>query len=446
LLYALIALSHVWLLYVLGKTARDRESGALAAWIVALMPYHIVASTDGALSEVPYITFVLLALIAAVRYASKPGRWLAAGAGAAVTLACTFRFDGVIWVIALAAAIAMAARANRLRPEIAMADLAIFGLCALLFPLAEFLQWRQLYPDPLFILAQDRATAMEFFVAGRHPRWSIGFYQSYAVAFWPLAAFALLTPAVGGLCYVGAFAAFRERRVQTAPLLLGLLVVCGWLAFVTFRHEVLTEWRYALILSVVLAVFCRDGVRVLAAWSASASPARLIAAMLCTGMVWQTLVTLTAFHDYGFVSRKLADLSILRPDQFASRGLVAWLGAHATVDRPVLLTPHAVLEPYLAIHAVVLAAQGRVIMQSHYTPPGNLVYSRSALTAQLARRLRSVGYVVTSSSRREIGLQDGLAAEIVNPRLDGDAYAWESFRMRPIGRFGTDTVWELVTR
>src|SRR5215468_10113314 len=77
ILYALVAVTNVWLVYLLGRTLYGRSAGAIAAWIVAWMPFHALLSAEGATSEVPYLTCILLALLAIVRYAENPSPSLA---------------------------------------------------------------------------------------------------------------------------------------------------------------------------------------------------------------------------------------------------------------------------------------------------------------------------------------------------------------------------------
>src|SRR6266513_1174671 len=133
-LAAIVGLTNVWLVYLLGTAVYGRTAGVTAAWVVALMPFHILVSTDVAMSEEPYITFILLALLAIVRYTAKPNPWLAAAAGLSLTLATTFRFDGVYWGIPLAFSIAFVAFGRRATPAAAARDLILMGFCGLLYP------------------------------------------------------------------------------------------------------------------------------------------------------------------------------------------------------------------------------------------------------------------------------------------------------------------------
>src|SRR4051812_30571420 len=68
ILYSIIGLTNVWLVYLVGVAVYGRAAGATAAWLVALMPLSILNATDIAMSEGPYISFILVAILAIVRY------------------------------------------------------------------------------------------------------------------------------------------------------------------------------------------------------------------------------------------------------------------------------------------------------------------------------------------------------------------------------------------
>src|SRR5262249_7270506 len=95
ILYLVTRVSDIGLLYLLVREILDERAAGLAALMLALNPYHIRCSLDGAMSEIPYVSLVLLALYLAARYRRSP-RWsLLVGCGVAVNLATLFRFDAV---------------------------------------------------------------------------------------------------------------------------------------------------------------------------------------------------------------------------------------------------------------------------------------------------------------------------------------------------------------
>jgi len=433
-LYAIVGLSTVWVVYLLGTEVFGRS---------ALMPLHILVSTDVAMSEGPYITFILLALLAIVRYTAKPSPWLAAAAGLSLTLATTFRIDGVYWGIPLAIAIAFVAFKRRITAAAAFRDVFLMGSCGLLYPIALFAQWSHLYPDPFYIIDQARLNSHQFFVDGKHPRWPAWLYQTYVVAFWPVATFVILTPVVAALGWVGVLSAVRQRHEKAVALVSGLVVISVWLAYAAFVHDIQAQWRYALVLSVVLAVFCVPGARILSSsLNLSLRSMTLVAAGVA--IVVQGLITYVAFVDSGVLTRQLGSLSPIRPNQFDSRAMLDWIAANLTSSGIVLFTPHVLEQPYLSMHRGDLERSGRIIAQQYYRS-SQLVHSRASLTSELVQKLKSTRYVATSMSLRELGLRDTLVRELVRPAQESDGtYVWQGIRLQLLQRFGSNLLWEVI--
>lgn len=445
IMYALIGLTNVWLAYLLGEAVYGRAAGAVAGWIVALMPFHILASADGAMSEGPYVSFILLALLAIVRYSVQPNPWLAAAAGLSLTLATMFRIDGVIWGIILALSIALAVIDLHLAPSLAARDLLLFGACGLLFPVTLFVEWTSLYLDPFYILKEAQFNTHQFFVHGKHPRWTALFYQSYTVAFWPASTFVLLTPFVAALGWIGVASAIRATRRAAIPLVLGLFVTTVWLAYAAFMHDILAQWRYALVLAVVLAVFSLPGAKSLARCIRALTLRRITAVAAFAALALQALITYVTFVDSGAITRQLGVLSLLRPNQFGSRELLSWINANSTTGGPVLLTPHVLESPYLVLHRKELEQSGRIAVQSYYLPSSELVHTRASLAGELQRKLLGVRFVVTSKGLRELGLRDGVIRELIEPvrEIDG-THSWNGVRLRLVQQFGGNLLWEVI--
>ena len=440
-LYAIVGLTNVWLAYRLGSAVNGRNAGAAAGWIVALTPLCILTSTDLATSEAPYISFILLALLAVVRYSTRPDSWLAAAAGLSLTMATMFRFDGVYWAIPVALSIALVARQRGFAPSIAMRDVVILGVCSSIYPAALFLQWWLLYPNPFFIIDQAKH-ALQFFVDGKHPRWPNWLYQSYVVAFWPIATFVILTPAVAALGWIGVFAAIRERALKASALVAGLGIISAWLAYAAFTHKIQAQWRYALVLSVVLAVFSSRGTRVLSAYL-NMSTRCVVVVVVLVALAWQGFITYVAFVDSGTLTRQLAMLSPVRPDQFSSRAMLDWIDANLTGGSTLLLTPHAREQPYLVFHGDPRRT-GRIVAQSYFETRDR-VYTRESLTHELTQKLKSAHYLATSTSLREIGLRDDMVRELVAPVKEPDGtYLWQGIRLRFVQRFGSNLLWEVL--
>lgn len=447
ILYAIVCLAHVPLVFALGNAAIDRRAGLIAAWVVALMPYHVYVSTDGATSEGPYVALVLLALVLMVRYATSPSVRDAGLAGLSLTLATTFRFDGVIWGSALAASLVIAGSRHRVGYPRLAGHLATFGLLGLAYPIAIWLRWSQLYPaNPAYILDQAKLNTLQFFVNGHHPRWPDWLYDLYSFAFWPLSLVILLTPAVALLAYAGV-ASYRVRTNHLAlPAALGLLFVGAWLGYETHSHSILAQWRYALVLAIVLSIFVGPGFSRVKTRFEALTGARAVVLAIACALLAQTGITLAAMYGAGSLSRQSIAISPVRSGQFGSRELLRWVDSLAAPNLPVLLTPHTLEQPYLAINARAAERQGKLSSQSYYLPHSQLVHTRASLLEDLKGKMSRVPYVVTSDSRREIGLRDGSTREVVAPACPASDHGciWEGFEMTLAHRFGNNLVWRIV--
>jgi hypothetical protein len=446
ILYALVGVSTVWLAYALGRDTFGRSAGVVAAWAVALMPYHLLASTDIAMSETPYVSLILLTLLLAARYASVPRPWLAVAAGLSLTLAITFRFDGVIWGPPVAGALLIAGVRRHLPPVRMTGDLALFGLFALSYPLALFIRWSELYPDPLHILAVSKTNTLQFFVNGKHPRWPEWFYQTYALVFWPGSTLVLLSPVLALLGWVGLAGSLRQQRLAPLPISLGILTVCAWFAYATYQHDLLAQWRFALVIAVALSVFCVPGASALVARWPWLTYRQIVVAVVATAIGSWVVTVYGAFAGAGVTNRQIGLLSPVKPDQFGSRALLAWVAHDLPPGDRVLLTPHVLEQPYLDMHRDELERAGKLIVQSYYLPKSDIVvYSKPALTRLLSEELAQVQYVVTSTSSRELGLRDGLTRELINPAPDAEGVCvWNGIRLRRVQRFGSNLVWAVV--
>ncbi|PYX56890.1 MAG: hypothetical protein DMG76_13500, partial [Acidobacteria bacterium] len=296
---------------------------------------------------------------------------------------------------------------------------------------------------PFYIFEIGKTHTSVFLVDGVHPRWPFWLYQSYVVAFWPIATFVLLTPIVAALGWIGVFSAIRERHQKAAALVSGLAVICFWLAYAAYTHAILAQWRYALVLAVVLAVFCAPGARVTSTFlNVSLRSLTLVAAAVA--LVGQGLITYVAFVDSGVLTRQLGMLSPIRPDQFASRAMLDWIEANLTSSSTVLFTPHVREQPYLSLYRGDLQRTGRIVSQQYFETR-NRVHSQASLTSELVQKLKSTNYVVTSMSLRELGLRDALVRELVQPVQDSDGtYVWQGIRLRLLQRFGSNLLWEVI--
>jgi Dolichyl-phosphate-mannose-protein mannosyltransferase len=446
ILYVLVGVTTVWLSYALGREVFGRAAGAVAGWAVALMPYHLVASTDVAMSETPYVSLILVTLLMLVRYAATPGPWLAVAAGASLTLAITFRFDGVVWGLPLALAVVVVGFRRHLPPLRIGRDLLLFGLCSLAYPMALFLRWRELYPDPFHILAVSKTNTLQFFVNGRHPRWPVALYQSYAILFWPGSTLVLLSPVLAFLGWVGVASSLRQQQLRPLPVSLGILAVCTWLGYATYQHDILAQWRFGLVIAVCLAIFAAPGAAALVRRWPRLTYGHIAVAVVVAAIGSVAVIVYGAFTPAGVLARQIGMLSPIKPDQFASRHLINWIENDVAPGERVLLTPHTLEQPYLDMHRAGLERAGKLIVQSYYLPGSDIVvYTKSALIGQLLKKLSEAHYVVTSTSSRELGLQDGLTRELITP-IPGTHgnYVWNGVTLRLEQRFGSNVVWSVV--
>jgi len=444
ILYALVGVTNVWLIYLLGRTLYGRSAGAIAAWIVACMPYHAQQSVEVATSEVPYLSCITLSLLALVRYARNPSPFPAICGGLFLTLAASFRFDGVVWGMPLGASIAASALRHQLPLRRVAGDLALFGVCAIAFPAALFARWMQISPDPFYVFFWGKLAAQEFFTEGEHARWPRWLYQSYTLGFWPASTFVLMTPLAAALGWTGLACAIRERRLVVLPVALGIVVVCIWLGYAAFRHDILVQWRYGLIIAALLSVFCFPGAEALTRRWPVLTGKRIAAATLVTAGASVASVTVLAFIDAGVLTRQIGALSPIRPRQFESRDLLTWIRSDVGPSDPVLLTPHVIQQAYLAAHLPELERAGSVIAPSYFRPGGKLTQTHAMLTEHLLADFSRSCYVVTNMSIRELGLHDGLYRELVDPvHVIDDLYVWHGISLRLARHFGSNLVWDI---
>jgi hypothetical protein len=436
ILFALVALTNVWLVMRVARAAGfDDTTRAVAGWVVALMPFHLVLSANAAMSEAPYISCVLAAMWLTIRWRERPAFATAVAAGLVVSGATSFRFDGAVWGLPLAASFVLLRDGQRFKLDArTVRDLAGFGVAGLAFIVALYLQWRHLYPgDTFHQLTIAEANNLQFFGDGGHLRWPAWLYQSYVLAFWPASTFVLLTPVVALLAWIGVVSVARRTPERPLPLMLGIVAIVGFLAWNAWTHAILAQWRYSLVVVVLLAIFVVPGARaVRRAWP-RLSPAALTAVTVVAAVGLQAVITAAALGDRGILTRQLGLLSPVRPSQFATRSLLTWAEANATPAAPLVLTPHVVESPYLALHRRALEQSGRLIVQSYFLPNSPLVHKRPTLEAELTEKLRRAGYVAASTGTRELGLQDGLVRELVQPSATGE---WHGVRLAPVTDWG----------
>ncbi len=445
ILYALIAATNAWLALKVTSEAFDLRAGAVTGWIVALMPFHLFMSSNGATSEAPYITCILAAVWAVMRYRQTPRASLAAIAGLALALATTVRFDGVIWGLPLAASFVLLLPGERARFHIerrTVGHLAIFGVCGLLYVLVIFWRWSMLYPTPWYPLDQAKLNTLQFFAGGQHQRWPNWLYQTYVVLFWPAATLAILTPGLGIVSWVGFVAALRRVERAAVPLALGLVVASAWLAYAAFTHAILAQFRYALIIAVTLAAYTVPGVRAIRARLPRLRLTHVVVATAAVGLAWQAVVSDASLHARGVLTNQFRSISPVQRSQFAARDLLTWADRNATRETPLVVTPY-IQSSYYLLKGRPLIDAGRVIVQSYYLPNSQFVHTRASLADVLAQEIAGARWVATSTGTRQLGLRDGMASELVAPTRLGSTYQWHGIQLAPVANWGDIQLWRV---
>lgn len=194
----------------------------------------------------------------------------------------------------------------------------------------------------------------------------------------------------------------------------------------------------------VLAAFVAIGARTVAHWRPALDGRRLVGATLAVGLIWQALVTDAALHDRGVVTRQIGGLSPIRRSQFATRALLDWTATHATPTRPVLVTPHTIESPYLALRRAPLQDAGKLVVQSYYLPKSQLVHTRVSLEQALADGAERAGWIATSAGLRQLGLRDALERELVRPDSTPSGFVWHGVRLAPVAAWGDVRLWRVV--
>ncbi|MDB4917578.1 MAG: hypothetical protein JWM95_5222 [Gemmatimonadetes bacterium] len=426
-------------LFVLGRQFGGRRGGLLAAWTLALLPFHIYISGNGPMTEGPFLLFVVAAIAAAIQWTEQPAKtqWLILSA-LGVAGAEAFRFDGV-FVGASIGVLALFVKDDQdfviKRPRI-LAAIAAFGVISLVYPIALVISWKAIWGDPLYMVKYAEENTTQFFESGGHQRWSRWFYTVYSLGFWPFAGpvFAL-TPLVWCASWLGVW---RGRdRLRTWILILPLAVLTLFYLRAALSHTLLNQIRYVTALSVpLLGAFWL-------AFAGLAEKKRRVAlgAVLASMVLFQVIPIDVAFHDRGVASRQLSTFALIRPRQHVAKDVVTWINGQASAEQKVVFTPH-VNGAWLT-----LANSGSIAhirrLNIYRTP--NLVHDRAGLVAAMTDSLRSADWIVSSGGTNTEGLRDGLVTELMLPvrRGAGDGLAWNGIPMRLVQDFGAMRVYKV---
>jgi len=433
--YLLIALSNIYMLFLLVRELFDERSAVFAALLLAINPYHIRCSLNGAMSEPAYVSFVLLALLLAVRYRETWRVPYLLGAGLAINLATMFRFDAVLWGVIAGYLLLLAP--GRILPEVTKrsgwSSVIILGLLCAVYPILVAVRWQQLYADPLHFFHMAQLNTQQFFEAGRHPRFSPGLYQTFTVVFWPLSSFLILTPIVAGLAFAGlVYAVVRRKR---AELSISYALFSVWLMYSAYRHTILAQFRYTLILQALLSAYFWSGIDLVRRRIPSVSPRGVYASCWIVGLAtWIGVVAITLM-DAGTITRQFQQLSPVQSAPYASRSALLWIREHVAPGERVLVTPE-VQSAYFSLNARDLISEGRIERLSIYRPDGILVYTRHEFEEVFRRRVIDSNYVLTQVNAL-LGLQDGRVKGLLSlPAAATEAFEQYNVRFDPTAAFG----------
>jgi 4-amino-4-deoxy-L-arabinose transferase-like glycosyltransferase len=437
---AVVASLAIPLTYLLARRIRGPRAALVAAWILALLPYHIYISANGAMAEAPFVVFVLGASLTASLWFERPRerRWLIY-CGLCVVGAELFRYEGVFVGAGIGLLFLFArddggyvVRQPRMLPAISL-----YAAIALAYPVALLLSWRSLYGNAFHMVKFAGDAALQFFASGAHPRWPRWFYVTYSGAFWSLLgpAFAL-TPVIWLASVWGAWIA--RRRAQTWFLLLSIAVLTLFYVRGAITHTLLNQLRYITVVAIPLVAFVGVPFDALA-------PARrrlLASACVVGALATQSLALYAAWYDRGVIGRQLGFYALVRPNQHTARQVAAWLDQHVPKGQHVIVTPHA--ESTWLTLAIGPDRSDIATLNVHRTP--NLVYDSSGMVNALRDTLATVQWLVTSGRQNVQGLKDQLVSELVQPESTNQSGSlqWNGIQMRLRADFGGMKVFEVL--
>lgn len=442
ILFALVALTNIWAIYRLTEAVADRQSAAIAAWVVALMPYHIMVSANAAMSEPALVTCALMAVLAMVRYFEAPSTAWAAAAGVWIALGTLFRFDGV--VMGIPAALVIASCLPRIGWQRFLRDSAVLAVTGLAFVVFIFWTWSSIHGDASYFLKLSKYNTAQFFVDGKHPRWPHWIYQIYSILFWPGSLLILLTPLVAIFGFAGLWQSVRRREPKMWIPALALLCLTAWFTWGVLDQRILAQFRYSLALTCLLAVFVPGGIYAAGRLMPSLGASGMIKAALAVGLVFQAAITYFALTNNGTLGRQLRSISPIIPGQFASRDLLRWID-QTSPAAAIMITPHVTSQSLFTLRSQALARQGRITLQPYYLPDGAAIHTRKSLESEIVEKLARMRFIVTDTSGGELGLQDGLNTELVIPECKPGAQAcrWRGFTFRRHAVFRNARIWEI---
>lgn len=412
----------------------DRRAAWWAGLAWCLCAYRLTNSLSGGDGELPF----LCCLLAALNTIVKPGTvsWRTAiVAGLWITLGGSFRLEAGYWSIVCGVLLLVHAGAESgatdWRRRIAL--MVLLGLVAALYPALLAYRWWVVFGDPLHYFNYTGINQQQFYATGQNPNWPDTIYIPFAALFYPLSTFAVLTPVVAGLAWVGLFRSVRP--LPTRVIACAALVLPLTFALLTYTMHFPLEYRYALTIYALLCVFVFTGWRALMGsveWLAQRRVA-IASLVFATWGLTNLAFGVAGLTDPGIVGRRLGSLTPTQPGAYAAHDLVNWTdGGSATTK---IVVSGCIDSPYLALARRDLKTSGRVTYAGIYIDD-LLVHTKSSYLAQYEEMLRGADYLVLNARCRGLSLVDGRLDEL-NDGARASDFVLGSHRMQYVRNFRT---------
>jgi hypothetical protein len=352
---AFIALaSCAWLVYELGSEWFGRAAGAVAA-LVLLTRVPVLSYWVRAYADVPYMLFVLAALLVETRKRR-------AGAPVLVLLALAGLLRPEAWAFSALYWLYLAVASRRTYPSLSRAQLAGLALLAASAPLVWVIGDLLVTGDAMWSLTNTKHTAATL---GRAS--GVGDVPQYI----PRRIGEVVRPAVlAGATLGGAFSLLWLRGRVALGAIAGVIAVAVFALMASAGLPI--DTRYAFLISAILCVFCGAGAF---GWVALPKGDRRRGVWMAAGaiVVLALLVTLP-----GQVRSARGELAKLSRQQSIQDHLVALVNDKTVTLRcgPVGVPNHAPI-PLLALYlktrpSQIVSAEAKPVQRGSYVDPASL--------------------------------------------------------------------------
>jgi len=414
-LYLLVALSNIPLLHWVVLRGLGPQAAKWSAWALALSPFHILLSLNGATSEPAYVSAALLGIVAVQSFTREPRIAPLVYAGLAVGLATMFRFDAVLWgpIFAYCAWCGddrfFPGRDQMRRWWV----WPVVGIFASLYPALLVWRWWTLTGDPMWAMTVANQNSQQFFDAGRHPVWGVWPYRILVAAFWQLSSFVTLSPIVAALSFMGLAHLLRARRSLTIAV--PFVLISAWLTYASFQATIIAQWRYGLILHVLLVACIYPGWLALKRVAPRFRLSTLVFASLLGAVSVQILASYASARPLGLISRQFFLVNLIQRSPYAGGRLVRWLSENTTPEAPALLLACAQRNIVVVLTSDQLKQTKRLVDVPLFIPDKNgLAYTKAEVARIFERLVQTASYVVADGDCAGIGYRDGAGQDLID--------------------------------